>query len=68
MYNGYDFSGYNFMTHGNYTHAGMKAYLKAHVDKFKYGSIDTDQWKTFFLEYFEKEVLCQSTAVEHPRL
>ena len=35
---------------------GMKGYLRAHVEKFKYGILDSDQWKEFFLEHFKKEV------------
>ena len=36
--------------------AGMKRYLRAHVEKFKYGIFDSLQWKQFFLEHFKKEV------------
>ena len=34
----------------------MKGYLRAHVEKFKYQSINTQQWKEFFLEHFKKQV------------
>jgi leukotriene-A4 hydrolase len=30
-------------------------YLRAHIDKFKGESIDTDQWKSFLYEYFDDQ-------------
>ena len=31
-------------------------YLRAHVENFKYKTITTDDWKEFFLSYFDKQV------------
>lgn len=31
-------------------------YLRAHVEHFKYKTITTDDWKNFFLSYFDKQV------------
>ena len=31
-------------------------YLRKHVEHFKYKTITTDDWKNFFLSYFDKQV------------
>lgn len=33
----------------------MKGYLRSHVENFKYKTIDSNEWKEFFLQHFEKE-------------
>jgi leukotriene-A4 hydrolase len=33
----------------------MKSYLRAHVEQFKYRTIDTDQWKEFLFKHFEQK-------------
>ena len=35
---------------------GMKGYLRAHVEHFKYKTITTPLWKEFFLSHFKKQV------------
>ena len=40
----------------DFNSAIMESFLKAYVEKFKFQSITTDDWKTFFLSYFSTEV------------
>ena len=35
----------------------MDGFLKAYIAKFRYGTVTTEQWKQFLLEYFHKEVV-----------
>ena len=35
----------------------MKGYLRAHVEQFKYKAISTEEWKKFFLKYFQEQVI-----------
>jgi leukotriene-A4 hydrolase len=34
----------------------LDGFLKAHIAKFRYRTVTTEQWKQFLLEYFHKEV------------
>ena len=34
----------------------LDGFLKAYIAKYRYGTVTTDQWKEFFLEFFSKEV------------
>ena len=37
--------------------AQFEPFLKAYVDKFKYQSIDSNQWKQFLLSFFQSKVI-----------
>ena len=45
-----------------FSHTGtLDGFLKAHIAKFRYGTVTTEQWKQFLLEYFHKEVKLYKT-------
>ena len=45
----------------------MEPFLKSYYDHFKYKSIDSEQFKAFFLDYFKKEPKVRNSSVLHSR-
>lgn len=52
--------GFHFLTYLEGLVGGeavMNPFLRAHCDKFKYSTTTSEEWKTFFLQYFEAKGL-----------
>ena len=41
----------------------LDGFLKAYIAKYRYGSVTTEEWKVFFLEFFNKEVSVRDAII-----
>ena len=46
----------------------LNGFLKAYIAKFRYGTVTTEQWKQFLLEFFQKEVISYHNLPAQPNL